>query len=120
MNEETAGSGLFADSKGKFGPEEKKAYSRFVGAVTKQIEQEEAITGKPVADGRQREIVLGMLAQQVISATGDKKPGYEVRNMYDTIPSADRLRIVRDLQRHNIPVPSQSQVVSAWLRMQGQ
>jgi murein DD-endopeptidase MepM/ murein hydrolase activator NlpD len=118
MNEEVAGSGLFVDEDGKQTTETKREYSRFVGAVTRQIEAERA--NGPVSLDRQREIVLGMVGRQVISATGERTPGYQIRQQYDRIPAAQRLRIVRGLQRNNIPVPSQAQVVSAWQRASGQ
>lgn len=117
MNEEIEGTGLFMDKDGKKTAETRKEYSNFVGAVTRQIEAERALG--PVTEARQREIVLGMVAQQVISATGETHTGYDIANQYRNIPQADRLRITRSLQRADIPVPSQRQVVSTWLRLQG-
>lgn len=118
MNEEVDGTGLFVDEDGKKTTETRRRYSQFVGAVTRQIEVERA--KGPVTPERQREIVLGMIGQQVISATGERTPGFEARRQYDAIPTSSRARVVRALQRQGIPVPSQRQVVSTWLRMQSQ
>lgn len=117
MNEEIEGTGLFRDKDGKQNAETRKEYARFVGAVTRQIEAERQ--RGPVTAEREREIVLGMVAQQVISATGEQRAGYQIEVQYRNIPAADRLRATRALQRQGIPVPSQRQVVSTWLRMQG-
>lgn len=114
MNEEIEGSGLFRDKDGKITNDTRKEFSKFVGAVTRQIEGEERVTGKPVDDNRQRQIVLGMLSQQVISSTGDKVPGYQVRKLYDNIPGNERTRAIRALQRRGIAVPSQRQVIDFW------
>lgn len=118
MNEEIAGTGLFVDEDGKQTAETKRKYAQFVGAVSRQIEVESA--NGPVNAQRQREIVLGMLGKTTVSALGVEVRDYQVRGYYDRIPASSRAQLTRSLQRQGIPVPSQSQVVSAWLRQNGQ
>lgn len=118
MNEEIAGSGLFVDEYGNQTSATKKEYQRFVGAVTREIQSREDATGKPLNAAEQRQIILGMVSKQVISATGNELPGYAIRNRYDNIPRDVRMRIIRGLQRNGVEKPSQGQVVSAWMRMQ--
>lgn len=120
MDAEIEGTGLFRDDDGKQNDETRKEYARFVGSVERQIRAEEERSNAPISQERQREIVLGMVGQQVISATGERRAGYQIETQYRNIPASERARIVRSLQRSGTAVPSQRQVVSTWLRMQGQ
>lgn len=113
LNIDARYSGVFEDEDGKF---DKKKYQRYIGAVESTIREREAVSGKLLLKEERRQVVLGLLAEENMGRR-DNPRLFDVRVLYDNIPSRARINSIRALKDQGIANPSISDVVKVWRQL---